>query len=102
VTFILETPKSPKDPIEQVAAAPIPPPPLIVMGGGEVYPLPASVKTILLIDSFPLKGSVIALAVALVPLVGDEMETVGVLVYPLPSLFKNISLTYPDLYLQLL
>ena len=83
-------------PIEHVAAAPVPPPPLIVIVGGTVYPAPALVNSNLKIDCTFTILVVIATAVAFVPPAGAvEIATVGVLVYPLPSLFKNISLIAP-------
>ena len=82
--------------IPQVAAAPVPPPPLIVIVGATVYPAPVQVIKISSIDVIPFLVVVIATALALVPPEGAvEIETVGVLVYPEPSLFKNICLIYP-------
>ena len=84
--------------IPQVAIAPLPPPPRILILGAIVYPEPGFVSMISLIENTPALSVVIATADAFVP--PDALlvliETVGVPVYPLPSLRSEIEFTYPD------
>ena len=76
--------------IPTVTATPTPPPPTKTTSGGERYPAPGFVIRISLIDLdvvIPVLLVVIATAVASMPPDGaEEIATVGVLVYPLPSL----------------
>ena len=81
-----------------VAAAPAPPPPVMMTNGGVVYPAPALVNTILSIENKPALVVVIATAVAFTlptPVGAVDMATFGALLYPLPSLLRTISRTYP-------
>ena len=97
MTLNLITPK-PLVTIEQVAAAPVPPPPLIVIVGATVYPAPAFISNIfsieVILDLVVMNPTADALSLEF-PVGEDEIPMVGIDVYPLPSLFKNISLIYP-------
>ena len=81
-----------------VAAAPTPPPPVILIVGATVYPAPALVIKISFREvTLPLVVKT-PTADALSPTspVGEVViPIVGIEVYPLPSLFRNIFLIYP-------